>query len=73
MAQLTSFAPHVAGSTFGQVIVDSFNDMKVRRALRAEYQRTLNTLSAMTDRDLADIGISRLVIRDVAYQAAYGK
>ena len=36
------------------------------------YRKTLSELEAMTDRDLADIGVSRLSIRDIAREAAYG-
>lgn len=41
------------------------------RARRAEYRHTHHVLSSMSDRDLSDIGISRLRIRDVARDAAY--
>ncbi|EPX83552.1 DUF1127 domain-containing protein [Salipiger mucosus] len=44
---------------------------KVRRAQRAEYNRVRRELSGMTDRDLADIGIPRVSIDDIAYEAAY--
>lgn len=37
------------------------------------YRNTVAELGAMSDRDLADIGISRLVIREVARNAVYGK
>ena len=40
---------------------------------RRVFQRTVAELNALTDRELADLGISRLAIRDVARQAAYGK
>lgn len=46
---------------------------KADRQRRALYNRTLGELRAMTDRDLADIGISRLQIGDIAREAAYGK
>ena len=34
------------------------------------YRRTLDELSQLTDRDLADMGMHRSVIRDVARNAA---
>lgn len=37
------------------------------------YRDTLAELDAMSDRDLADIGISRLSIREIAREAVYGK
>ncbi len=42
------------------------------RAKRAVYTRTLNELSAMSDRDLADLGIARCDARSIAREAAYG-
>jgi uncharacterized protein YjiS (DUF1127 family) len=43
------------------------------RARRAVYVRMLNELSAMSDRDLADLGITRLNFREIARDAAYGQ
>lgn len=37
------------------------------------YRRTLDELSALSNRDLADLGLSRASIRAVAFEAAYGK
>ena len=37
------------------------------------YSTTVNELSNLSDRDLADMGISRLAITDVAREAAYSK
>ncbi|CTQ32023.1 DUF1127 domain-containing protein [Jannaschia rubra] len=37
------------------------------------YRRTLNELSALSNRDLADLGLSRSMIRAIALEAAYGK
>ncbi|MFV0361130.1 DUF1127 domain-containing protein [Tropicimonas sp.] len=44
--------------------------LKLMRARRRAYQLTFNELSSMTDRDLADIGLCRSLIREVALQAA---
>lgn len=43
---------------------------KLRRSRRAAYRETLTELKAMSDRDLADIGLSRMMIDDVALEAA---
>ena len=43
-----------------------------RRMLRGVYVRTLDELLSMSDYDLADLGISRLSIKDIAHEAAYG-
>lgn len=41
-----------------------------RRRQNAAYRQTLAELSAMSDRDLADIGLRRGMIDDVAREAA---
>ena len=42
-------------------------------AQRRTYLRTVAELNALTDRELADLGISRLGIAEIAHEAAYGK
>lgn len=42
-------------------------------AQRRTYQRTVAELNALTDRELADLGISRISIPEIAREAAYGK
>ena len=37
------------------------------------YRKTVNELSALSDRDLNDLGLSRSMIRGIALEAAYGK
>ena len=39
---------------------------------RRIFTRTLRELESLSDRDLADLGMHRLSIRDVARTAAYG-
>ncbi|KQI69455.1 protein of unknown function [Loktanella sp. DSM 29012] len=41
-------------------------------AKRRVYRNTVNELSALTNRELADLGISRSMIRSIATEAAYG-
>ncbi len=53
----------------GEVLA-KWNAARERRAI---YLRTLEELSSMSDRDLADIDLSRANIADVAREAAYGK
>ena len=53
-------------ATFGDSIVTALQTRRV-------YLRTMAELNALTDRELADLGISRLAIRDIAHEAAYGK
>jgi uncharacterized protein YjiS (DUF1127 family) len=40
---------------------------------RRVFTRTVAELNALTDRELADLGISRLRITEIAHEAAYGK
>ncbi len=40
---------------------------------RRIYARTVAELNALTDRELLDLGISRLGIAEIAREAAYGK
>jgi len=40
---------------------------------RRVYARTVAELNGLTDRELADLGISRLGIPEIAREAAYGK
>ena len=42
-------------------------------ALHREYQRTYNELDSLTDHELADIGVRRRDIADIAQQHVYGK
>jgi uncharacterized protein YjiS (DUF1127 family) len=51
-----------------QSLFDGFREARARRAV---YSRTVRELSLLNDRDLADLGISRLSIRDIAYKHAY--
>lgn len=45
---------------------DLFKDAKAKLAAHLQYRRTINALSAMTDRELDDIGIGRSDIEAVA-------
>ncbi len=36
------------------------------------YRQTLNELDGLSDRELLDLGLSRLSIRQVAYDSVYG-
>ena len=45
--------------------------VKARVARYRVYRDTLNELSGLSNRDLADLGLHRSELRRVAYQAAY--
>lgn len=69
MAHITQNLP-TAG--FGHRVAAVFEDLKARYSRYAVYRTTLTELGALTDRDLADLGINRSVIKSVALEAAYG-
>jgi uncharacterized protein YjiS (DUF1127 family) len=48
-------------------------NLKATFARRAVYMQTVRELDALTDRELADLGISRLDVPTLAREAAYGK
>jgi uncharacterized protein YjiS (DUF1127 family) len=48
-------------------------NLKATFARRVVYMQTVRELDALTDRELADLGISRLDVPTLAREAAYGK
>lgn len=46
--------------------------LRARYAKHREYLRTLDELELMSDRDLADINLSRFNLREIAQIAVYG-
>ena len=46
-------------------------DIRARLARRRVFNQTLHELSQLSNRELADLGLSRTEIRRVAWQAAY--
>lgn len=46
-------------------------DIRARLARRRIFNRTFRELSALSERELADLGLSRSMIRRLAWQAAY--
>jgi uncharacterized protein YjiS (DUF1127 family) len=48
-------------------------DLRVAMERRRVYNRTVRELSALSSRELADLGLSRTMITRVAIEAAYGK
>jgi len=51
-------------------LTTSFRQAMQRRRV---YTQTIQELKALTDRELADLGIARAMIPEIATQAAYGK
>ncbi len=46
-------------------------DLRARLARRKVYTQTISELQNLSDRELADLGLNRSIIRRVAFQAAY--
>lgn len=51
----------------------SFDQLRAASRKRRLYRQTFGELTALNQRELDDLGIARENIRDIAYQAAYGK
>ncbi|MCB1395617.1 MAG: DUF1127 domain-containing protein [Rhodobacter sp.] len=54
-------------------IADTFAGLRAAWDRSRVYMRTYNELSALSTRELADLGISRSMITRLAYEAAYGR
>lgn len=48
-----------------------FADLAERKRARGVYYTTVNELSSLSTRELADLGIHRSEIKRIAYEAAY--
>lgn len=49
-----------------------FADLKRRFSDYVRYRQTIEELNALSDRDLADLQLSRFSIKAVAWEAVYG-
>ncbi len=58
---------------FGDRVGAIVKAVKTAMARRAIYAQTLRELNDLSNRDLADLGIARASITEVARAAAYGK
>ena len=56
------------GASLGARFNAFWTELLASRARYSQYQRTRSELEAMSDRDLADLGISRSDIHDIAAQ-----
>lgn len=70
MAYVNSRSTTVSISDRFGAIVKLVKEAIVRRNV---YATTVSELSSLSDRDLNDMGISRLAISDIAREAAYSK
>ena len=62
-----------SGFSFADRMSGFLRTVAAARAKRAIYVRTLHELEALSARDLADLGIARAMIQQLAHEAAYGK
>ena len=58
---------------FSDRIAGLFRSLTEARQKRAVYIRTLRELEQLSARELADLGIARALIAEIAHEAAYGK
>lgn len=65
---------HNAAATSGLAgrLMDAIQRMQENRARRVVYRQTVRELNALTNRDLADLGINRAMITRLAHEAAWG-
>ena len=68
MASISEF--NIPAPTLRDWVAQKFHAMQIKRAKRAAYVATFNELNALSNRDLADLGISRSGIRSIAAEAA---
>lgn len=61
-----------AGVSFADRFASLRADIAHKIATRKVYTTTVAELSALTDRDLADLGLGRSEIKRIAIEAAYG-
>jgi len=59
--------------SFGDRVAAVASVIRAAVQRRQVYQQTISELRALSDRDLADLGIHRTLIGTVAREAAYGK
>lgn len=61
----------------GTTLAERFGAFRARladnAAKRKVYRTTIAELEALSSRDLADLGITRSMIKSIAFDAAYGK
>lgn len=60
------------GSGLWDRLMATVDELRAAQRRRALYARTLRELNALTDKELADLGIARIQIADVAREAAFG-
>ncbi|MFT5064899.1 MAG: hypothetical protein ACJAXK_001840 [Yoonia sp.] len=64
---------HTNGITLVQRFAAIRANIATARAERKVYNTTVSELDNLTNRELADLGLSRGSIKSIAFEAAYGK
>ena len=59
--------------SFADRVANIAKSVKLALHRRRLFNQTVRELSALSDRELADLGIHGSMIKDIAKQAAYGK
>ncbi len=72
MTYMTQNDRTVGGASIWQRLSELTASLAQRRAQHRAYRSTVNELSALSNRDLTDMGVHRADIHDIARQAAYG-
>ena len=62
-----------AQPAFGERLATLLDSAKTAWTRRAIYRQTVRELRALSDKELADLGIHRSIITRMALEAAYGK
>lgn len=72
MAAIAQAHNTAATTGFAGRVFAAIQRMQENRARRAVYRQTVRELNALTERDLADLGINRAMITRLAREAAWG-
>ena len=73
MAYVTQPTRTFETTWLGQRVVSRWPELGERLALYRQYRATLEELSMLSDRDLADIGMDRSTLRDIAREHVYDR
>ncbi len=67
-----TYTTHTQPASLWQRLSDLRDELAERRAQTRAYRTTVDELSALSDRDLLDMGIDRADIDTIARQHVYG-
>ena len=70
MTMMTEYS--VERSAFSAAATAWFSNLRERFTRYRTYRVTLGELEALNARELSDLGLHRSMLRQVAYEAAYG-